>query len=101
MSPISSGDSPLLDVFDTEIKLLLLLLLLLLYVIYIFNLFFFNSLLSSIIIIVPKNVCILLSLLLSVYEQMRISIFFVFLLKFFKIFFSLKRVCNYIFNHDI
>ena len=42
-------------------------------------------------IIVPKNV----------YEQMRVSIFFVFLLKFLKIFFSLKRVCKYIFNHDI
>ena len=41
----------------------------------IFNLFFFTSLLSSIIIIVPKNV----------YEQMRVSIFFVFLLKFLKI----------------
>ena len=54
--------------------------------IYIFELFFFNSLLPSIIMIAPKNVYILLSLLLSVSEQMRVSIFFVFLLKFFKIF---------------
>ena len=48
---------------------------------------FLNSLLSSIIIIVPKNVYILLSLLLlSVYEQMRVSIFFFFLLKFLRFF---------------
>ena len=47
------------------------------YTLYIFLIYsFFTSLLSSIIIIVPKNV----------YEQMRVSIFFVFLLKFLKIF---------------
>ena len=53
------------------------------YTLYIFliYLFIFNSLLSSIIIIVPKNMYIFLSLLLSVYEQMRVSIFFFFLLK--------------------
>ena len=70
------------------------------FLIYLF-IFFFNSLLSSIIIIVPKNVYILLSLLLSVYEQMRVSIFFFFLLKFLRFFLSLKRVCKYIVNHDI
>ena len=58
------------------------------YTLYIFLIYsFFNSLLSSIIIIVPKNVYILLSLLLSVYEQMRVSIyFFFFLLKFLRVF---------------
>ena len=45
----------------------------------------------SIIIIVPKNV----------YEQMRVRIFFVFFTEVLKDFFSLKRVCKYIFNHDI
>ena len=62
-----------------------------LYIFLIYFIFFFNSLLSSIIIIVPKNVYILLSLLLSVYEQMRVSIFFFLFTEVFKIFFELKE----------